>query len=917
MADTRAVPFDGIEDAKDAETKQTVEGEVERSTRSATVKREATIMPVKDLDAQRNGTWVSCVGHIITAVIGSGVLYLPFFFDVLGWIGGMIMVLLFGWITWYTSRLLADAMVIDGIRYRTYQSAVEALFGRAGGIALAIVQYPNLILTAIAYNITGANSMNSFALTYQSFTNTPLCSAEALDSYNNPTGYCAASKLWVFCVIFGGVQLFMSQLPNLDSATWASYLGALMSFGYSFISLGMSIYQIATYGASPDTSVTGYPLDPTNPACCSANYTSDPLPAGSAVCAQPIDGYWTQSNLPFGPTCIAISRSQKVYDVFNAFGGIVFAFSFSFILIEISDTLKDSGRGPVWHMKRAVWVGVAIISAFYVLVSVLGYIAYGNELYSTAYVINLWVNPVFSQPVFAEVERLLRHRGSGLMAKTGRIGFRVLFRSLYVVCVCVIALCLPFFSDFVGLIGALGFWPATVLFPIEMYRRIHRPGLKETIWLEILNFFCFGVTVCAIVGSVQLIVQNAGAYKVFGRTFSEMLARLSSSKKRRNSSDNEQQTASVPQSGLRSSFRALFSSPSKGSEAVGGSCFRGGSSASRDAESFTLPPRPPSRGSPSPVWSRPGISQFGLDLDHAEQSAEQLAAMLAACERPTMADLGTSWRHAARLAAKAGELHPGLEVALWMATASADAGAVDGAAAADVVACWADLKAGPLLRPFALRAPAVRSLVAAALAPAVLRKLAHKDLGRLVRKAHALAEAGEGAAVASLVEQLLSELERRARAGEQVKRGVMTRALKASARCASAAQQPAVVATLSVCAAPGIPAKLPQAALPAAPAAPVAGPADGLAAAATESPAGAAASPAVEPTSGVPVHLHANQPPQHALSLQTSQVTEEAAAAPDSSCARRDSRAAARRAALGKVLMTAMWLASVAGAFRQ
>lgn len=47
-------------------------------------------------------------------------------------------------------------------------------------------------------------------------------------------------------MIFGGVQLFMSQLPNLDSAAWASLVGMLMSFGYSFLCLGMSIYQLAT-----------------------------------------------------------------------------------------------------------------------------------------------------------------------------------------------------------------------------------------------------------------------------------------------------------------------------------------------------------------------------------------------------------------------------------------------------------------------------------------------------------------------------------------------------------------------------------------------------------------------------------------------------------------------------------------------
>jgi hypothetical protein len=33
------------------------------------------------------------------------------------------------------------------------------------------------------------------------------------------------------------------------------------------------------------------------------------------------------------------------------------------------------------------------------------------------------------------------------------------FRSLYVAIVCFVAIALPFFSDFVGLIGALGFWP--------------------------------------------------------------------------------------------------------------------------------------------------------------------------------------------------------------------------------------------------------------------------------------------------------------------------------------------------------------------------------------------------------------------------------------------------------------------------
>ncbi|EFN54604.1 hypothetical protein CHLNCDRAFT_58128 [Chlorella variabilis] len=480
--------------AFDVEGGAALGGDSRTRTMRRRIDKQATMLPAEELETQRNGTWVQCVFHIITAVIGSGVLYLPFFFAILGWIGGIIMLLVFGAITWYTSRLLADAMVIDGVRYRTYQSAVEAVFGRRGGILLAIVQYPNLVLTAIAYNITAANSMKYFAYTYSSFANSSLCT-----EVDPTTGYCIDCKYWVFTIIFGGFQLFMSQMPNLDSAAWASLIGMLMSFGYSFLCLGMSIWQLATYGAAP-TRATGYPTS-------------------------------------------LISDAQLTWDVFNAFGGIVFAFSFSFILIEISDTLKDGGKGPVWHMKRGVWVGVVIITTFYFFVSVLGYAAYGWEaLYKNPYVIsflslsnNVWPSnnattnvsraanlmvlihmvpayQVFSQPVFAAVERQLRHKNSSILAKTGRVGFRIAFRSLYVVVVCFVAIALPFFSDFVGLIGALGFWPATVLFPIEMYRKIHKPSMKMTIWLETLNVFCAIITICAVMGSVQLIVMDAADY---------------------------------------------------------------------------------------------------------------------------------------------------------------------------------------------------------------------------------------------------------------------------------------------------------------------------------------------------------------------------------------------------------------------
>ena len=63
---------------------------------------------------------------------------------------------------------------------------------------------------------------------------------------------------------------------------------------------------------------------------------------------------------------------------------------------------------------------------------------------------------VFSQPFFYFVEHFVRKRVFPKSAgKAGGLTFRIIFRSLYVVVVCFVAICLPFFGDFVGLVRGL------------------------------------------------------------------------------------------------------------------------------------------------------------------------------------------------------------------------------------------------------------------------------------------------------------------------------------------------------------------------------------------------------------------------------------------------------------------------------
>lgn len=108
----------------------------------------------------------------------------------------------------------------------------------------------------------------------------------------------------------------MSQLPNLESAWWASAIGALMSFGYSITAIGL--------GASEAHNGLG---------------TIYGRPAPSL---------------------------EKAFGVFNSLGNLGFAYSCAIVLIEVQDTLREPPAAAV-SMKKTV---PAALSTTFVLVSI-------------------------------------------------------------------------------------------------------------------------------------------------------------------------------------------------------------------------------------------------------------------------------------------------------------------------------------------------------------------------------------------------------------------------------------------------------------------------------------------------------------------------------------------------------------------
>jgi len=338
----------------------------------------------------------------------------------LGWIGGPICFIVFALITLYTAQILADLYIIDGKRMRTYTMMVETVMGRPGKIAIGIVQQFNLVLTALAYIITGAQAMQDLAES--------ACGAERVAA-----GDCF-DTFWQMAVIFGVLQIIMSFGESLERYWWASMIGAAMSFGYSIIALVLCWVYFDTKG-----TIQGIQLE---------------------------------------------TSSETAWNMLNAIGAILFAYSFSFILLEIQDTLqtpKGMKKGPILPMKRAVNVCVSIMTGFYISIAVFGYLSQGNQV--KPYILDSfpdapsWVIilanamvlvhmipafQVWSQPHFewVQAEFPLFER-----KKTFKYGYRV----IYVCVVTFLAILLPFFNIILGFVGAVGFWPATIFFPIECW----------------------------------------------------------------------------------------------------------------------------------------------------------------------------------------------------------------------------------------------------------------------------------------------------------------------------------------------------------------------------------------------------------------------------------------------------------------
>jgi amino acid permease len=205
-------------------------------------------------------------------------------------------------------------------------------------------------------------------------------------------------------------------------------------------------------------------------------------------------------------------------------------------------------------MKKATLISVSVTTLFYMLCGCMGYAAFGDgspgnlltgfgfynpfwllDIANAAIVIHLvGAYQVYCQPLFAFIEKNAAKRfpDSEFITKEIMIPFpglrpfrlnlfRLVWRTLFVITTTVISMLLPFFNDVVGLLGALGFWPLTVYFPVEMYIAQKKIPKWSTRWLclQILSVSCLIITIAAAAGSIAGVVLDLKSYKPFSSTY--------------------------------------------------------------------------------------------------------------------------------------------------------------------------------------------------------------------------------------------------------------------------------------------------------------------------------------------------------------------------------------------------------------
>ncbi|KAM3704124.1 hypothetical protein ACB098_04G149100 [Castanea mollissima] len=432
--------------------------------------KEGVSKNVKNLDdwlpitKSRNAKWWYSAFHNVTAMVGAGVLGLPYAMSQLGWGPGVAVMVLSWIITLYTLWQMVELHeIVPGKRFDRYHELGQHAFGEKLGLWVVVPQQLMVeIGVNIVYMITGGKSLKKI--------------------HDISCPGCKSIKTTYFIMIFASVQFVLSHLPSFNSITGVSFAAAAMSLSYSTIAWVAS----ANKGVQPDVQYGPRASTTTGSVFNFFSALGDVAfaYAGHNVALE------IQATIPSTPE--KPSKKPMWKGVIMAYIVVALCY-FPVSMVGYRVFGKDVEDNILISLEKPKWL-IATANMF-VVIHVIG-----------SY-------QIFAMPVFDMIEAFFIVKMNFKPTKF----LRFLIRNGYVALTMFLAITFPFFGGLLSFFGGFAFAPTTYYLPCIMWLAICKPKRFSLSWFT--NWFCIivGVTlmILAPIGALRQIVLQAKGYKFY------------------------------------------------------------------------------------------------------------------------------------------------------------------------------------------------------------------------------------------------------------------------------------------------------------------------------------------------------------------------------------------------------------------
>ncbi|CAD6205135.1 unnamed protein product [Miscanthus lutarioriparius] len=412
------------------------------------------------------GTWRHAAFHVATT-IATPAAYAPLPFAVasLGWPLGVCSLVIGTLVTWCSSLVVASLWRWNGEKHTNYRLLAESIFGPWGYWYVSFFQQVASVGNNIAIQIAAGSSLKAVYKHYH-------------------TADDGAMTLQQFILVFGALELLLSQLPDIHSLRWVNAICTASTVGFAGTTIGVTIYD-------------GYRIE--------------------------------RKGISYS---LQGSTATKIFRAFNALGTIAFSFGDA-MLPEIQSTVREPVRA---NMYRGISSAYTIIVVSYWTLAFSGYWAFGSQV--QPYILSSLTAPrwatvmanlfaviqiagcfqIYCRPTFAHFEERIQAKKK---RSCRSCLCRLTYTSAYMAVITLVSAAMPFFGDFVSVCGAIGFTPLDFVLPalalLKTRTMPDNPGLQCAVKMlgaaVAILFSIIGALAC--IGAIRSIALDVKTYKFF------------------------------------------------------------------------------------------------------------------------------------------------------------------------------------------------------------------------------------------------------------------------------------------------------------------------------------------------------------------------------------------------------------------